>query len=173
MVELITHVDEHDNILGVRPKTDFIEDPSLYYRTSHLYIFNSKGELLIQQRSKTKRVYPGLYDTSVSGTVRAGETYEEAIARETYEELGIKDLSYNFVLKNTRTNDIHSNHETLYSATYDGSITCQEGEVEKTHWMSKSQIIQKMKDHPEKFCPPFLEEIRHIINDIRLTFIFI
>ncbi|MBT3539130.1 NUDIX domain-containing protein [Candidatus Parcubacteria bacterium] len=172
MVELITHVDEHDNVLGARPKTDFFNNPSLYCRTSHLYLFNLEGKLLIQQRTKTRKNYPGMYDASVSGTVREKETYEEALVREAGEELGIKNISYNLFLKGVYSDDVHTSHKSLYTAIYNGPITFQKEEVEKIYWMSRSEITKEMKKYSERFCPPFLEELEDIINKKQLTDIF-
>ena len=57
-------------------------------------VFNSKGEMLIQQRQEDKKLWPNLWDVSVGGSVIAGETSSEAASRETMEELGIElDLS--------------------------------------------------------------------------------
>ena len=49
----------------------------------HMCVFNSRGELLIQQRSPNKKTYPGYWDVSAAGAVRAGETGREAAMRET------------------------------------------------------------------------------------------
>ena len=56
---------------------------------AHAYIYNSKGEFLIQKRAKTKQFLPGGWDIHM-GHVMAGETSKEAIIREIDEELGIK-----------------------------------------------------------------------------------
>lgn len=55
----------------------------------HVCIFNRAGELLLQQRSALKKSYPGYWDVSVAGGVRAGETGREAAVRETREEIGL------------------------------------------------------------------------------------
>jgi isopentenyldiphosphate isomerase len=106
MVELITEVDINDNIIGARPKTDFFDNPSLICRTSHLYLLNSQGKLLIQMRAKNRKNYPDQYDASVSGTVRADETYEQALEREMKEELNIQ-TPFEYVLKGFYKDDIH------------------------------------------------------------------
>lgn len=52
-------------------------------------IFDSKGRVLIQRRADGKRLWPGLWDFSVGGSVGAGESSLDAIKREAKEELGI------------------------------------------------------------------------------------
>jgi len=55
----------------------------------HVCLFNEKGEMLIQRRSRQKKSYPGYWDVSVGGGVLAGETPRQAARREIREELGI------------------------------------------------------------------------------------
>ena len=58
--------------------------------TVHVCIFNEKGEMLIQQRSKTKKSKPNMWDLTLGGCVQAGETSKQAVQRELLEELGVK-----------------------------------------------------------------------------------
>ena len=57
-----------------------------YRFISHLLIFNSKNELLIQKRAEDKYDWPGYYDLSAGGGVNAGETSYQAAKRECKEE---------------------------------------------------------------------------------------
>ena len=59
-----------------------------YRQSVHLWFRNSKGEFLIQQRSFTKKVFPGVWSIT-GGAVDAGESPLEAVKRECKEELGI------------------------------------------------------------------------------------
>lgn len=61
-----------------------------YHNTIHLWLFTSKGEILLQQRSHKKVIYPLLWDVSVAGHIDAGETFIEAALRETEEEIGLQ-----------------------------------------------------------------------------------
>ena len=65
--------------------------PEGYYRlVVHVCVFNSRGELLIQERNPDKRPWPGLWDLSAGGSAIAGDTPHSAASRELYEELGIE-----------------------------------------------------------------------------------
>ena len=64
-----------------------------------MHLFNSKGELFLQKRAMTKDLLPGYWDTSVGGHVSPGESPEEALKRETFEELGLKEFTYKFIRK--------------------------------------------------------------------------
>ena len=73
----------------------------------HVCVFNTKGEMLIQQRQPFKTTWPGLWDLSIGGHIEAGETSEDSAERELFEELGIKrdfsnerpHFTINFVIK--------------------------------------------------------------------------
>lgn len=61
-----------------------------YHNTIHLWLYTSKGEILLQQRSHKKNIYPLLWDVSVAGHIDAGESNVEAAIRETKEEIGLE-----------------------------------------------------------------------------------
>ncbi len=61
----------------------------LWHRTVHIWIKNSRGDLLLQKRSSTKETHPGLWDISCAGHLSAGDSSIEAALRELKEELGI------------------------------------------------------------------------------------
>ena len=54
----------------------------------HVCIFNGLGQMLIQQRSPEKTIWPELWDVSIGGGVDAGETSRQGAVREVGEELG-------------------------------------------------------------------------------------
>lgn len=60
-----------------------------YHNTIHLWLYTKKGEILLQQRSHKKSIYPLLWDVSAAGHVDAGESLLNAAIRETHEELGL------------------------------------------------------------------------------------
>lgn len=60
-----------------------------FHNTIHLWLFTAKGDILLQQRSHKKAIYPLLWDVSAAGHIDAGESFETAAIRETHEELGL------------------------------------------------------------------------------------
>ncbi len=67
-----------------------------YHNTIHLWLYTKDHKILLQQRSHKKKIHPLLWDVSVAGHVDSGEELEEALIRETKEEIGLdvssKDL---------------------------------------------------------------------------------
>jgi isopentenyl-diphosphate Delta-isomerase len=164
MEELITEVDKNDNVLGSRPKSEF-RNSNHIHRSSHLYVFNSKNELLIQKRAKCKEVYPDLYDASVSGTVSKDETYEETLEREMQEELGIQ-VPYEKLFKYSCFDDIDKAIKVVFKAKFNGPFKTDPKEVGSIHWMSLDKIKELIKTNPELFCKPFLEAIKIYLRNI-------
>lgn len=60
-----------------------------WHAVTHVYLFDSRGRILLQERSLSKQISPGKLQVSAGGHVNASETRVEAIVRETREELGI------------------------------------------------------------------------------------
>lgn len=62
-----------------------------FYRlVVHVCIFNSQGEMLIQQRQSFKSSWPNMWDLTVGGSAISGDTSQLAAEREVYEEIGYK-----------------------------------------------------------------------------------
>ena len=91
MGEIIPIVDENDNVVDRVEKSSFDKSTGRIYRTTSLFLFDLDGRILIQKRAETKQTSPGKWDlASVAGHVNFGETYIEAIIRETKEEIGLE-----------------------------------------------------------------------------------
>jgi isopentenyl-diphosphate delta-isomerase type 1 len=87
-VEFLDLVDENDRVVGKLPSRECIKR-GLLHRAVVLFLFNQSGELYVQKRANDMVFYPGYWSASVTGHVSSGESYREAVIRETREELGI------------------------------------------------------------------------------------
>ncbi len=88
--ELLEVVDDTGRFLRTATRAECHSDPSLIHRSVCVLILNNAHRILLQKRSHTKDLYPGLWDLSATGHVCAGETWDEAARRELEEELGIQ-----------------------------------------------------------------------------------
>ncbi len=88
--ELLEVVDDTGRFLRTATRAECHSDASLVHRSVCVLLLNGAGGLLLQRRSRAKDLYPGLWDLSATGHVRAGETWEEAARRELEEELGVR-----------------------------------------------------------------------------------
>lgn len=84
-----------------------------YHNTIHLWLYTTEGEILLQQRSHKKLIFPLLWDVSVAGHIDAGESFIEAALRETKEEIGLQ----------LQPNDLKKIGVKLHESSYDnGSV---------------------------------------------------
>lgn len=119
-------------------------------------IFNSKGELLIQQRAKEKTTWTNLWDISCAGHVQAGETSQEGASRELKEELG---LTYDFTSVPAAISiSFPKGFEDFYILHLDlepGKLNLQKDEVQKVMWASKEKVLEMLecKNPEESFIP--------------------
>ena len=86
--ELIDITDKEGNFTGEVALKSEVHEKGLYHHTAHVWLYTKKGEILLQQRAKTKAIHPLLWDVSVAGHVDSGETIEQGALREMKEELG-------------------------------------------------------------------------------------
>lgn len=70
------------------PKSE-IHSKGYYHNTAHIWFYTKNGEILLQQRAKTKLIHPLLWDVSVAGHIDAGETLKNGAIREIREEIGL------------------------------------------------------------------------------------
>lgn len=85
-------VDEKGKLIGKATRKEVHRGPGKLHPVVHLHLINSKGEIYLQKRSMQKDTFPGRWDTSVGGHVDLGETIEQALLRETSEELNISGI---------------------------------------------------------------------------------
>ena len=151
--EFMDFVNEKDEIIGKALQKD-IYRKLLTYRIVHVLIFNDKGEMALQLRSKNKNFVPDHWSTSAGGHVQSGETYEQAALRECEEELGIK-LKMQFLFKDAYDDKSRPGLKKflgVFRTAYGGPFKINTKEVEKVEFFRLDEI-QKMVDRGEKFHP--------------------
>lgn len=130
-----------------------------YHLVVHVCIFNSKGEMLIQQRQPFKKNWSNLWDISVGGCALAGETSEKAAQRELFEELGIhwdftKERPY------MTTHFVHG-FDDYYLLTQDidlQNLKLQTAEVKDAKWARKREILDLIeKNHFIPYHPSLIQ----------------
>lgn len=87
-MEFVILVDNNDRQIGLMEKQAAHIEPHLH-RAFSIFLFNSKGELLMQQRAFSKYHSPGLWTNTCCSHPRSGETLEEATSRRLMEEMGM------------------------------------------------------------------------------------
>ncbi|HET9721939.1 MAG TPA: NUDIX domain-containing protein [Candidatus Saccharimonadales bacterium] len=87
--EPVDILDEQGNMTGQTMLKSEAHQKGLWHRGAHLWIYNSKGEILIQLRAGGKTIRPNVWDVPVAGHIQAGHEPRETLVRESKEELGL------------------------------------------------------------------------------------
>lgn len=87
--EIFDVVDDQNRVVGQQPR-GVVHREKLLHRAIHIFVFNKRGELFLQRRSRWKDAHPRRWDSSAAGHVNAGDDYDATAPRELDEELGIR-----------------------------------------------------------------------------------
>lgn len=120
--EIFPVVDENGTTVGKATRGECHSGSKLLHPVVHLHLFDSSGRIYLQQRPLWKDIQPGKWDTAVGGHIDYGETVEAALRRETQEELGLTDLSVEFLLKYVFESERERELVHVFRATYDGDV---------------------------------------------------
>ena len=158
MEEQVVVVSENDEILGLMEKMNAHEN-GILHRAFSVFLFNNKGEMLLQKRASGKYHSPNQWTNAVCSHPKIDETYLEGAQRRLNEELGITaDLTekFSFIYKA----DVGQNlweHELdhVFTGNYEGNFALNEEEVSEIRYISMQQLDEEMNANPEKFTEWF------------------
>jgi len=167
MEELVVLVNPDDQVLGLMEKQQ-AHINGLLHRAFSVFLFNDKGEMLLQKRAPEKYHSPNQWTNAVCSHPRNGETYQEGAKRRVKEELGIEvDLSekFHFIYKA----DVGGNlweHELdhVFTGIYNADFDLNKEEVEEVRYISMENLDKEIAEKPETFTEWFkiiLEEYKH------------
>jgi len=180
--EMIDVVDENNQPTGKVISKREAHENGAWHRNVHIWIYNPKGEVLIQKRSEKKSTYPGLWDISSAGHVSAGQGFDQAAVREVFEELGLK-IRFS-QLKKIEIRKIkqdepaigYHNHEIVQICLLKldkdvKGFKLQEEEVESTKFIPLAVFEAEIKDSEKikKYTPMhdyFIDVIKHIRREM-------
>ncbi len=152
-VEAVEIVDEGDRPLGVMPLPDALRQ-ALSHRVVLTLLYDAAGRVCLQRRSLGKALYPGRWDLSSSGHVRAGESREDAAIRELFEELGVRAPRLALVAETPATPETGHGFTTLYSAGgFSGIIVPDPAEVCEVSFVDRDELEALVEGFREMLTP--------------------
>jgi len=147
-------VDEKDNEIGTGEKMTVHNEGKLH-RAFSVFIFNSKNELMLQQRAKTKYHSPGLWTNTCCSHPKPGEKTIDAAKRRLKEEMRFNcDLqeAFSFIYKAKFDNGL-SEHEYdhVFIGKFDGNPKPDKNEAGDWKWISILELENDMKRNPDNY----------------------
>lgn len=158
MKEHVILVDEQDNPIGLMEKIE-AHEKALLHRAFSVFVFNSKGELMLQQRAAHKYHSPLLWTNTCCSHQRYGETSLEAGVRRLDEEMGFTcDLEkvFWFIYKAPFDNGL-TEHELdhVMVGKFEGEPNINPEEVEAYKWMPLEEVKKDIENKPEIYTEWF------------------
>jgi isopentenyl-diphosphate delta-isomerase len=170
--EALILVDEADREVGHLSKAKCHDGQGVLHRAFSLLIFNEQGELLLQQRSPSKRLWPLYWSNSCCSHPRRAESMETAIHRRLYEELGLRcPLHFLFKFRYQAQFESAGSEQELCSVFIGRSgdpVRSDPKEIQALRWIP-AEALQTELAGPEadKFTPWFKLEWARIWRDHR------
>jgi isopentenyl-diphosphate Delta-isomerase len=167
--EFVVLVDENNNEIGLMEKQE-AHQKALLHRAFSVFVFNSKGELLLQQRSLDKYHSAGLWTNTCCSHPRSGETTLNAAHRRLEEEMGFDcDLQekFSFVYRTPFDNGL-CEHELdfVLTGTFDGLPNLNPQEVANFRWISLEDLIADVHANPEQYTSWFQIILKQYLNHL-------
>ena len=151
-MEYLDVVDRDDHVIGRASKED-IYKKKLLHRIVHILIFNKKGDMLLQMRSKECGYKPLHWSTAVGGHVQSGEGCEAAALREYEEELGAKSELELLAKEFYKGFEGPDKFLVTFKSVFDGPFRPDQHAVASIGFFSLSRIKQMIEEgqpfHPE------------------------
>lgn len=154
MSEMLILVDQHNNEICSEEKIE-VHKLGKLHRAFSIFIFNSAGEMLLQQRASCKYHSGELWTNACCSHPRLGETIQQAAHRRLMEEMGFDcDLTkaFHFIYKAKLDNGL-TEHEFdhVFIGKYDGEVNLNPNEAKAFKWVTIDSLKEDIKKHPEDY----------------------
>jgi isopentenyl-diphosphate Delta-isomerase len=171
MKESVILVDEQDQEIGTMEKIRAHELGKLH-RAISVFLFNDKGELLLQKRASSKYHSGGLWTNTCCTHPRPGEKNKDAATRRLYEEMGIRsDLHFAFsftYIAPFENGLIENEFDHIFIGTSEAFPHLNPEEAEGFDYVSIYNIIKDMRLNPNNYTEWFIiaiYEVQHFMKE--------
>ena len=171
MKDYVILVDDNDQEVGVLPKMDAHIYGHLH-RAFSVFIFNSKGELLLQQRAFAKYHSGGLWTNTCCSHPQPGELTLDGAKRRLNEEMGvicsieeIFEFKYNIKFSNGL---IEHEYDHVFFGSSDNIPICNTEEVASWKYIAVNDLMTDVNDFPQHYTEWFKMSIKRVLDEIKL-----
>ena len=158
MTEYVVLVDELDNKVGLMEKMEAHINPTLH-RAFSIFIFNSKNEMLLQQRALSKYHTPGLWTNTCCSHPRDGESLHDATNRRLQEEMGMQcelKEAFSFIYKaDVMQGLVEHEFDHVFIGTSDDLPIINKDEVECVRYDTIENIKADIERNPQSYTAWF------------------
>ena len=151
-------VNENDEAIGTMEKME-AHRRGVLHRAFSIYIFDSKGSMLLQKRSKNKYHGAGLWSNACCSHPFPQEDIEVAAERRLQQELGFNialEKVFAFTYKaQVENNLIEHEYDHVFCGEYEGKMNLNEQEVEAVTFISMTDLETKIQQQPHNFTSWF------------------
>lgn len=155
-MEKVILVDKQDNEIGTEEKMKAHSNGGQLHRAISVFLFNDKGETLLQQRASTKYHSKAKWANTCCSHPRPGEANEAAAERRLVEEMGIKaKLEERFVFPyhaEVGSGLTEQEYDHIFFGRYNGEPKPNKDEVQGWRWVSIKEFSRWVKERPEDFA---------------------
>ena len=153
--EEVVLVDEDNSVLGYLGKLE-AHKQGLLHRAISIIVFNSKNEMLIQQRALTKYHWAGIWSNTCCSHPRKDETFQQAADRRLFEELGFRTPlkeEFNFIYKafDKPSGLTEYEYDTVFTGVFDGTFEFNKDEIQAVQWLTTEALFKDIAQHPDKY----------------------
>ena len=167
--DLLVLVDEADREIGTLPKTEGHLGAGTLHRAFSVFLFDTSGAVLIQQRAAGKMLWPNFWSNSCCSHPRPGESVDTAARRRVREELRLEcRLSFLYKFRyQARFGAVGSEHELchVYAGYPRGTLVVDPSEIAAHRWISPDELTQAIAATPDRFSPWMKLEWQRITTD--------
>lgn len=154
----IVLVNDRDEEIGNMGKME-VHRLGLLHRAFSVFVFNTRGEMLLQQRALKKYHSPGLWTNTCCSHPYPGENVERAALRRLSEEMGFSTALqplFSFIYRAEFTNGlIEHEYDHVFVGSYEGPVVPDPEEVNDYCFKTLSEIEHSLLTHPDKYTPWF------------------
>lgn len=158
MEEKVILVNQQDEKIGLMPKME-AHEKGLLHRAFSVFIFNSRGDLMLQQRAHNKYHSPGLWTNTCCSHQRDGESNIEAGKRRLMEEMGFETElkeTISFIYKAPFDNGLTEHeYDHVMVGNFEGSPVLNEEEVASWKWMPVEEVKADIESNPSNYTAWF------------------
>ena len=160
--ELLILVDNDDRETGNLSKAECHDGDGILHRAFSVFLFNDQGELLLQQRSAEKRLWPKFWTNTCCSHPRQGESMDLATERRLQQELNTGsalEFIYKFEYQ-ARFGELGSENElcSVYLGRMNREAAANDTEIAALRYVSAEDLQNEFDAQPEQFTPWFKME---------------